>query len=401
MDKKIGSKSLDHHKNIFQDCNINFLIGSGLSNPYFGTLGQIETWLQGLENLKASKKIQDPEYLTTKASIYKAYYEVAMKGNKKIQNVTISKDEFEAKEDTEDEKLNNTYKAYKDFFKTLNHILYERRSNTVNKQINLFTTNIDIFIEKILEDLDLQFNDGFNGIFNKKFSLSNFKKSFYQKSLQYDNISEIPVFNLLKIHGSVTWQMRQGGITFSDLNLLDEIEDEIKKINLLDIEPLNNKMWKSKKRNLKIKEIVDEIKKINPQPNVSDFIQSYEKLQIVNPTKEKFKDTTFNKNYYELLRLYANELEKENSVLYVLGFSMADEHIREITIRAIKSNPTLKMFIVSYSETAKDIIENFNEDSTDIESFPNVEILKIEKDFNLRKFNEKILLPLLESIILV
>ena len=80
---------------------------------------------------------------------------------------------------------------------------------------------------------------------------------------------------------------------------------------------------------------------------------------------------------------------------------MADEHIREITIRAIKSNPTLKMFIVSYSETAKDIIDNFNEDSTDIESFPNVEILKIEKDFNLRKFNEKILLPLLESIILV
>jgi hypothetical protein len=393
-------KELNHQKNIFQDCNINFLIGSGLSTPFFGTLGNIETWLEGLEDLKSTKSITDDKYLLVKATLYKAYFEIAMKANIDIKNAQIDIDEFKPNETTPEEKLNNTYKAYKDFFKTLNHILYERRSNTVNKQINLFTTNIDIFIEKLLEDLDLQFNDGFNGVFNKKFSLSNFKKSFYQKSLHYDNISEIPVFNLLKIHGSVTWEMNKGNINFSNLNILQEVTDEISKISLVNVKTLNDAKWTAETRNLTINEIVDEVTAITPVPIVNDFIKSYEKLQIVNPTKDKFKDTTFNKNYYELLRLYANELEKENSVLYVMGFSMADEHIREITIRAIKSNPTLKIFIVSYTEAATDIINNFLDDLIDIKSFPNVELINPKDGFNLREFNKTILIPLLDSIIL-
>jgi hypothetical protein len=393
-------KELNHQKNIFQDCNINFLIGSGLSTPFFGTLGNIETWLEGLEDLRISKAITDDNYFLVKATLYKTYFEIAMKANIDIKNAQIDIDEFETNETTAEEKLNNTYKAYKDFFKTLNHILYERRSNTVNKQINLFTTNIDIFIEKLLEDLDLQFNDGFNGIFNKKFSLSNFKKSFYQKSLHYDNISEIPVFNLLKIHGSVTWEMNKGNINFSNLNILKEVTDEISKISLLDVKTLNDTKWSTDTRNLTINEIVDEVTKITPIQIVTDFIKSYEKLQIVNPTKDKFKDTTFNKNYYEMLRLYANELEKENSALFVMGFSMADEHIREITIRAIKSNPTLKIFIVSYTKSANDIIDNFKNDKIDINSFPNVEFINPEDGFNLRKFNEYLLLPLLADIVL-
>jgi hypothetical protein len=393
-------KELNHQKNIFQDCNINFLIGSGLSTPFFGTLGSIETWLEGLEDLKSTKSITDDKYLLVKATLYKAYFEIAMKANIDVKNAQIDIDEFKPNETTPEEKLNNTYKAYKDFFKTLNHILYERRSNTVNKQINLFTTNIDIFIEKLLEDLDLQFNDGFNGVFNKKFSLSNFKKSFYQKSLHYDNISEIPVFNLLKIHGSVTWEMNKGNINFSNLNILQEVTDEISKISLVNVKTLNDAKWTAETRNLTINEIVDEVTAITPVPIVADFIKSYEKLQIVNPTKDKFKDTTFNKNYYELLRLYANELEKENSVLYVMGFSMADEHIREITIRAIKSNPTLKIFIVSYTEAATDIINNFLDDLIDIKSFPNVELINPKDGFNLREFNKTILIPLLDSIIL-
>ncbi|NYJ29222.1 hypothetical protein [Allomuricauda sp. ARW1Y1] len=125
-------KELNHHKNIFQDCNINFLIGSGLSNPFFGTLGNIETWLEGLEDLKSKKSIKYKEYLLVKATLYKTYFDVAMKGNIDVHSATITSDEYEGNETTPREKLNNTYKAYKDFFKTLNHTLYERRSNTVN-----------------------------------------------------------------------------------------------------------------------------------------------------------------------------------------------------------------------------------------------------------------------------
>jgi len=39
---------------------------------------------------------------------------------------------------------------------------------------------------------------------------------------------------------------------------------------------------------------------------------------IVNPAKTKFEDTLLNQYYYDLLRIYSNELEKENSVLFVI-----------------------------------------------------------------------------------
>jgi hypothetical protein len=40
---------------------------------------------------------------------------------------------------------------------------------------------------------------------------------------------------------------------------------------------------------------------------------------IVNPSKKKFEDTVLNETHYDLLRIYNNELEKENSVLFVMG----------------------------------------------------------------------------------
>ena len=48
--------------------------------------------------------------------------------------------------------------------------------------------------------------------------------------------------------------------------------------------------------------------------------------------------------------MYSNELEKENTALFALGFSFADEHIQEITLRSANSNPTLGVFIVAYQE---------------------------------------------------
>lgn len=404
----INEDSLDHFKNIFQDCNINFLIGSGLSVPYFSTLGKIEIWLTELEEAFTDGLINFEQYNYLKASIYKVYFDVAIKNNRKIIRFQEDFDEYVKVNPKDDEKtqlnqkLKNTYLSYKTFFKSLNNILYERRSNTVTKQVNIFTTNIDVFVEKIFEDLDLQFNDGFNGIFKKKFSLSNFKKSFYQKSLQYDNISEIPVFNLLKLHGSVTWKKDKGSILFSTLIVLKQIKLELEKIELIDIGELADEIWDEDEREPKLQDFIDQIEKdfedSDDIPDVQKFVDKYDELQIVNPTKEKFRDTTFNKNYYELLRLYANELEKENTVLFVLGFSMADEHIREITKRAIKSNPTLKIFIVSYNKDAQDIKNNFQSDGIDIRNYQNVEIVNPEDEFDLRNFNEKILIPILKEV---
>lgn len=386
---------LNNWKNLFQDCNINFLIGSGLSSPFFGTLGKIEIWLTELDE---NTSIENDLKYFIKASLYGSYFKIAMRDNVDLYKTKDIEDILIIKPSTNEEKLLNTYKGYKDFLRTLNQILYNRRSNTVNKQVNLFTTNIDIFFEKVIDDLDLNFNDGFNGIFRKRFSLSNFKKSFYQKSSHYDNIAEIPVYNLLKIHGSITWRLIGSELQFRGISLLKSINELFDKSELLDIVKLDNKIWDDELRNITIDEIIDEAKIITAIPDVSEFVEEYEKLQVVNPTKEKFKDTTFNKTYYEMLRFYANELEKENSILFIMGFSMADEHIRNITFRAIKSNPTLKVFICSHTESASDIVSNLKADSINLKDFHNVLLINPFDGFDINNFNELILNPLLKSI---
>jgi hypothetical protein len=93
---------------------------------------------------------------------------------------------------------------------------------------------------------------------------------------------------------------------------------------------------------------------------VRTFLLAYDDLPIVNPTKAKFAQTLLNQTHYELLRIYSNELEKENTVLFVLGFSFADEHIREITLRAANSNPTLMIYVIAFdSKSAAEIGARF------------------------------------------
>jgi hypothetical protein len=386
---------LDKIKDTIQDSNLNFLIGSGASVPYFKTLGNVENWLTDLEK---SPTIPDDVKQYIRASIYKAYIDIAMADNHNIRDYVFSSTEYAADDSTETNRLQNTLAAYFHFLKSINEIIYERRSNTVTKQVNIFTTNIDVFIEKTIEEIGLQYNDGFHGVFKRKFSLSNYKKSYFQKSLHYDNTSELPVFNLLKVHGSVTWEKTEDNIIFNNLHLLKLVIDESCKHTLLDIKTLNDKCWSDNNREITIEEISKSIKAGATIPNCSGFLAEYEKLQIVNPNKEKFKDTTFNKNYYEMLRMYSNELEKEATSLFIVGFSLADEHIREITIRAIKSNPTLFVFICSFRKDAKDIIGNLKKDGFEIEKHRNVRILSLEDKFNLKKVSELVVAKVLEMI---
>lgn len=53
--------------------------------------------------------------------------------------------------------------------------------------------------------------------------------------------------------------------------------------------------------------------------------------QLVLPRKDKFRETLLENVYYDLLRTYSNELDKEGSLLIVFGFSFADEHIESLT----------------------------------------------------------------------
>lgn len=105
---------------------------------------------------------------------------------------------------------------------------------------------------------------------------------------------------------------------------------------------------------------------------------------IVNPTKEKFHDTLLNKNYYELLRIFSNELEKENSLLVVEGFSFKDEHILDLTKRSML-NPSLKLLIFCYDEKA---IEDYEKIFNDSKNHNITYICTAGKKLTIKEFNE-------------
>ena len=72
---------------------------------------------------------------------------------------------------------------------------------------------------------------------------------------------------------------------------------------------------------------------------------------MINPTKAKFSSSVIDLHFYELMRLMSNSLEKENSLLFVMGFSFADEHLAEIIMRSLNANPTLLMVVFLYKDT--------------------------------------------------
>ena len=92
-----------------------------------------------------------------------------------------------------------------------------------------------------------------------------------------------------------------------------------------------------------------------------EFRENYQQLVMVNPRKTKFQETVLDLHFYELMRLYSNALERVSTCLMVVGFSFADEHIAQITMRAAASNPTLLIIIFAYnSESKNEIKENLN-----------------------------------------
>lgn len=327
---------IEYHKNILQSANINFLIGSGLSRPFLSTLGDIEKYIESVEGMHY---ISDKMRKYLKVTLLNQYFQEVM-----YPNISI----LDEKKDADREKCVNNYSC---FLRIINEVIRKRGSTIINKQANIFTTNIDLFFEKTIEDLGLDFNDGFSGRITPTFSLSNYNKIVSKCSHQFDNESKIPIINLLKLHGSLNWRYGANNeiVCSFEKEILEKIYIISKKHNF---KSLNGRYPIIRLKNETAEGDIDEAL-------LNEFQKEYDKLPLVNPTKKKFKETTLNLYYYEMLRFFSNELEKETTVLYIMGFSMADEHICEIIVRAAKNNPTLTIFIFAYDAAAlKDIKSN-------------------------------------------
>lgn len=340
----------DRLRTIVQDSHLNFLIGAGTPSGFFARLGNIEKALTDLANAQAAEASKR----LVRASVQAYFFENVLAPNHKIID--------------RDATAEAVLRSYATFLRTLNRILIQRRSSLLAKQASLFTTNVDMVFEVALEQLGIDFSDGFSGKIRPRFDLGDFSTLRYRLGSRYEHRSEVPVFNLVKLHGSAAWRQEKRSDEKTDIYFdhgLSLVRDaqllyEAAKPSLLDVivKPTANGKGP---RVRDIAELLAAADAAQPDDDglatVDSFADAYDRLGIVNPDKRKFATTVLNETYYELIRRFANELEKENSVLFVHGFSFRDEHLRDLVLRAARTNPTLQVIVFCYSREGRDALE--------------------------------------------
>ena len=350
-------------RTIVESAHLNFLIGAGTSSPYFAALGNIEDALTELSDVDAP----EPSKALVRASIQAYFFEKVLAPNANIVK--------------RDASAESVLRSYACFVRTLNRILLRRRSTLLSKQVNIFTTNVDMLFEVAMEEIGVDFSDGFSGKIRPKFDLGDFGTLRYRMGSRYEHRFEVPVFNLVKIHGSAAWSQyerenRKADIYFDHaLTLVTEVGEQLQaaKPHLLAV--LTDPQSEGQGSTIRpIGDLVAEADgcledaywigtKDETLAAVETFTAQYRSLGIVNPDKRKFATTVLNETYYELIRRLANELEKENSVLFVHGFSFRDEHLRDLVLRAARTNPTLQVIVFCYSREGLQSYEQFLPDA--------------------------------------
>lgn len=346
----------DRLRTIIQDSRLNFLIGAGTSSSFFASLGNIEQALTDLAAHTGSVKAK----ILVRASIQAYFFDNVLVPNHRIL--------------TRDQTAERVLLSYARFLRTLNRILTKRHSSLLARQVNLFTTNIDMVFEVALEQLGIDYSDGFSGKIRPRFDLGDFNTLRFRTGSRYEHRSEVPVFNLVKLHGSAAWRQEPRDDDKTDiffdhgLTLVTEVTSNLgaARTRLLDVlvKP------QPEGRGPAIRPVADLLSEadsaIQADADLSDvkrFTAAYNRLGIVNPDKRKFASTVMNETYYELIRRFANELEKENSVLFVHGFSFRDEHLRDLVLRAARTNPTLQVIVFCFSREDREAYTRLLPDS--------------------------------------
>lgn len=368
MEKKIFLKNNDYQKefsinefkawikDLFESSRVNFLIGSGYSIEKLGILGNIEELSVMIEQKYGN---EDKKKFIAMSFLYYNFFLKCI---------------FPAKEDIKNER---SFINSDNFIYNLKLMLDKRQDKNLPKKINIFTTNYDMYFELSMEEKGIYYNDGFNGKLKSKFNTYNFNNFMKKLSIINEKESQVSNINLHKIHGSLSWKLKNNEIEYNK-NIDTNLDDIFEKSTIFRSDIFSNE-------NISLEEKINgidllEIEKIDDFYNLSQvFIEGYNKLQIINPTKRKFEETLLNNIYYDILRIYSIELEKFNNVLFVFGFSFSDEHIKTITDRTLQ-NQTMSMYVFIYkkiSSTGLDMVKKYIDM---FESQKNVHFIYFEND---------------------
>jgi len=374
---------VEYMERVFQSSNVNIILGAGASNPAIIVVGSIESDLQGLYDkglyddaclmeYDFIKKVQDPSncmindffspvpQLLTSEQTQQAFPKVGHTA----QEVFVPIVQPQAHKISPPppppppppsllQNVRGVLSEYEILVENLETMLLKRKTQLLPKKVNIFTTNYDLFIEKAaLKRKGLILNDGFqtrSSLTGKtEFDTRSFSRVFYESSEVYDYKVELPVINLIKMHGSLSWGSDSG--------------DELQEHKII--------------YNVETKVLHDDVELDVKKTILSSY-------NLIFPRKEKFKTVLLNHTYYDLMRLYSNELDKEQTTLIAFGFSFTDEHILDLTRRALR-NSTLKLMIFAFdSGVATKLLATFS-------PYNNVDVIVPEanQEIRFKQFNE-------------
>lgn len=167
-------------------------------------------------------------------------------------------------------------------------------------RINIFTTNNDLFNEKALDTLNINYNNGFGGGLERVFNPARFNYTFSQKidaNLEKFEPLDNMVY-LYKLHGSISWIEQEGNSLFN----IHEVS----------------------------------VKGVGAQ-NDKDRV-------LIYPTPLK-QAQVLGTPYADLIREFQTKLSLPNSVLFIIGYSFSDEHLNSIIYRSLASNSSISVVI--------------------------------------------------------
>ncbi|MBR4982834.1 MAG: SIR2 family protein [Lachnospiraceae bacterium] len=200
---------------------------------------------------------------------------------KKILSLIISNTSYD---------YDNSYLKHSAFINTVSHLV-----NAPSK-LTIVTTNYDTLIEDAADSIGYTVMDGFSFSHRPYFDSDMFEWNLV-KDIENIKTRELEykknILNLLKLHGSLTWERDGQGI--------------------------------------RRKEKSDVIEPIMIFPSSEKYMQSYQ-----DP-------------YFELFAKFQELLKRPNTLLITSGFSFADNHISQMIIQAILHNKSLALLISDYN----------------------------------------------------
>jgi hypothetical protein len=191
--------------------------------------------------------------------------------------------------------------------------------DTTLGRTHLFTLNYDTLFEQAMEELGIQYFDGFTGKANSRFDPSVYGLDiYYPGDVAEGRVRRFDKFlQYYKLHGSIHWHQEDDG-TFraqhQDLSFAESYrESDIdKKAIFLQSEDFN----------------------ANPAFGIL-------------PTSQKFSKT-LEMPYAHLFRLFHARLNQPQTFLMVLGYGFGDDHVTRIIETALM-NPSLVMLVIEPS----------------------------------------------------